>query len=158
MTTHHPPAHSPRMLTFISGATPAWINQCTERRWGQPRAPQLQSIPCHLPTPLPEFKVIQLRLYISSSTSLSPPSLPIYFFPSRSNALLREKMHDLWRSIFTGYWGEGKERASDKTGGEAKGQTDGGESVKREPKGKEDRRVWRRHPSPCDPSASNEDR
>lgn len=32
-----------------------------------------------------------------------------------------------------------------------------GESVKSEPKGKEDRRVRRRHPSPCDPSAENED-
>lgn len=33
----------------------------------------------------------------------------------------------------------------------------GGESVKSEPKGKENRRVWRRHPSPCDPSAEKEE-
>lgn len=31
------------------------------------------------------------------------------------------------------------------------------ESVACEPKGKEDRRVWSRHPSPCDPSAENQD-
>lgn len=32
-----------------------------------------------------------------------------------------------------------------------------GKCVKSKPKGKEDRRVWRRHPSPLDPSAENED-
>lgn len=56
---------------------------------------------------------------------------------------------------------EEKERRETATkrgrGEEKKREKNGGESVKSEPKGKEDRRVWRRHPSPCDPSAENED-
>ena len=43
-----------------------------------------------------------------------------------------------------------------KTGGEKREEWRG-ERVKSKPKGKEDRRMRRRHPSPCDPSAEIED-
>lgn len=54
---------------------------------------------------------------------------------------------------------EEKERRErgDKETGRRKNRVGGGKCVKSKPKGKEDRRVWRRHPSPLDPSAENED-
>lgn len=54
---------------------------------------------------------------------------------------------------------EEKERRErgDKERERRKNRVGGGKCVKSKPKGKEDRRVWRRHPSPLDPSAENED-
>lgn len=135
-----------------------------QRDWEGSQEPCSSNLfPCQLPTPLLEFDVIHLCLYISSSTSFSlslslsftPPSPPFISFSLIPTRYCERKMHDLWSSIFTSYWGEREARKSDKD--REKREEWGGESVKSEPEGKEDRRMWRRHPSPCDPSAENED-
>lgn len=75
-----------------------------QRDWEGSQEPCSSNLfPCQLPTPLLEFDVIHLCLYISSSTSFSlslslsffhPPIPPIYFFFSHSYALLWKE--DAW--------------------------------------------------------------
>lgn len=104
----------PRMLTLISsiqfnfGMNQPMFRE-TERTAKSPAAPIYSMSSSHPSPGVWSHPPPPLQLILHILLSLSPP---IYFFPSRCNTLLWKKMHDLWSSIFTGYWGERKERST----------------------------------------------
>lgn len=151
----------PAKLTFISSIRcNSSVNQPMFRE--TERAAKSPAAPIYSPV---NFPPLSWSLMSSTSVSTSHPQhsslsfIPpphththLFLFLSFLRAAVRE---DAWFMKLYFYQLLRRKRGEKQRGreGEKRREKNGGESVKSEPKGKEDRRVWRRHPSPCDPSA-----